>query len=199
MEIILRMLTILSILGPQSQNRDSFTILVCGKWTIPPHILPLYHLLQRMHDPYPALEVMEEGPSNFRLAKMFKSMRKHLVRIVMRFVKAYPPKFALLDENYGFVDTKFNEHLQKNLNIEDSVNIKTWPAFFHRVQWGNMAKMGKGNFCELLRGAIWQDMWEARASHESCGESPGSYFQTQRIPELLSGHCSSNPTLWKKR
>ncbi|TEB14354.1 hypothetical protein FA13DRAFT_1721567 [Coprinellus micaceus] len=149
MEIILRMLTILSILGPQSQNRDSFTIL-------------------RMHDPYPALEVMEEGPSNFRLAKMFKSMRKA-------------------------PHTKFNEHLQKNLNIEDSVNIKTWPAFFHRVQWGNMAKMGKGNFCELLRGAIWQDMWEARASHESCGESPGSYFQTQRIPGAPLGALLLKP------
>ncbi|KAJ7025334.1 hypothetical protein C8F04DRAFT_1400623 [Mycena alexandri] len=106
----------------------------------------------------PLLEILEEGPSDYRLAEtLFWS--KTSLRLVMfqiafldLFFDAYGSDLGRLDDNYGFPETQLPEKMVKE--IKEIYTVNTWPAFFERVRHPEAAAFDKNKLSEMLRDAV---------------------------------------------
>ncbi|KAJ7259524.1 hypothetical protein B0H12DRAFT_1322392 [Mycena haematopus] len=106
----------------------------------------------------PHLEVMEHGPSDYRLAETFFRSKTSL-RLVMfqitfldLFFKAYASDISRLDNNYGFPDKELPERMVEE--VKEIYKINTWPAFFSRVRFPQGVGFGKEKFSDMLRDAV---------------------------------------------
>ncbi|KAF7365114.1 UBIQUITIN-CONJUGAT-2 domain-containing protein [Mycena venus] len=106
----------------------------------------------------PHLEVMERGPSDYRLAETFDRSRTSL-RLVMfqisfldLFFKAYGSDISRLDNNYGFPEKELPERMVEE--VKEIYKINTWPAFFTRVRFTQGVAFGKEKFSDMLRDAV---------------------------------------------
>ena len=106
----------------------------------------------------PELEVMEAGPSDYRLQKTFEKSKTSLRLMMFQitfldiFIKTYTGNITLLDDNYGFSEAGLPEHMVEE--IKAIYNVTTWPAFFQRVQYARGVGFGKERFSEMLRAAV---------------------------------------------
>ncbi|KAJ7784462.1 hypothetical protein B0H16DRAFT_1681859 [Mycena metata] len=106
----------------------------------------------------PHLEVLEEGPSNYRLAETLFSSKTSL-RLVMfqigfldLFFDAYGSDLGRLDDNYGFPEAQLPEKMVKE--IKEIYTVDNWSAFFERVRHPEAAAFGKDKLSEILRDAV---------------------------------------------
>ncbi|KAJ7819380.1 hypothetical protein B0H14DRAFT_1356882 [Mycena olivaceomarginata] len=106
----------------------------------------------------PHLEVMERGPSDYRLAETFDRSKTSL-RLVMfqvtfldLFFHKYGNDIARLDDNYGFPEKELPERMVEE--VKAIYEIETWPAFFTRVRFTQGVGFGKEKFSEMLRDAV---------------------------------------------
>ncbi|KAJ7929226.1 hypothetical protein B0H13DRAFT_2247979 [Mycena leptocephala] len=106
----------------------------------------------------PHLEVMEQGPSDYRLAETFFRSKTSL-RLVMfqisfldLFFKAYGSDISRLDNNYGFPEKELPERMVEE--VKEIYKINTWPAFFTRVRYPAGVAFGKERFSNMLRDAV---------------------------------------------
>jgi len=106
----------------------------------------------------PHLEVMERGPSDYRLAETFFRSKTSL-RLVMfqitfldLFLKAYGSDITRLDNNYGFPEKELPERMVEEVKV--IYKIDTWPAFFARVRFPRGVGFGKEKFSNMLRDAV---------------------------------------------
>ncbi|KAJ7927978.1 hypothetical protein B0H13DRAFT_1968843, partial [Mycena leptocephala] len=106
----------------------------------------------------PHLEVMEQGPSDYRLAETFFRSKTSL-RLVMfqitfldLFFKAYGSNITRLDNNYGFPEKELPERMVEE--VKEIYKINTWPAFFARVRFPQGVGFGRERFSDLLRAAV---------------------------------------------
>jgi hypothetical protein len=106
----------------------------------------------------PQLEVMEQGPSDYRLAETFFRSKTSL-RLVMfqitflsLFISAYGADISRLDNNYGFPEKELPARMVEE--VKAIYKINTWPAFFTRVRFPQGVGFGKEKFSEMLRDAM---------------------------------------------
>ncbi|KAF5382525.1 hypothetical protein D9615_002898 [Tricholomella constricta] len=106
----------------------------------------------------PDLEILESGPSEYRLQKTFAKSRTSL-RLVMfqiafldAFVTTYAEDVARLDENYGFPEQGIPERMVRE--VKAIYQVDSWPAFFERVQYARGRAFGTEKMSELLRAAV---------------------------------------------
>ncbi|KAJ7684651.1 hypothetical protein DFH06DRAFT_1156235 [Mycena polygramma] len=106
----------------------------------------------------PHLEVMERGPSDYRLAETF-SKSKTSLRLVMFqitfldfFFKAYGADVSPLDNNYGFPEKELPERMVEA--VKEIFSINTWPAFFDKARYPHGVALGKERFSDMLRDAV---------------------------------------------
>jgi hypothetical protein len=106
----------------------------------------------------PHLEVMEQGPSDYRLAETFFRSKTSL-RLVMfqitfldLFFKAYGSNITRLDNNYGFPEKELPERMVEE--VKEIYKINTWPAFFARARFPQGVGFGRERFSDLLRAAV---------------------------------------------
>ncbi|KAF5342282.1 hypothetical protein D9611_001825 [Ephemerocybe angulata] len=119
---------------------------------------------------FPTLQVMEGGASDYRLVKTFEYMERELRRLMiftrvhLGFVKTYRSNLSMLDESYGFVDSKLMLQLCKEIKIV--MGVRTWPEFFRQVAYPRGEGMGKEVFSRLLResvrDALMERPWQER-------------------------------------
>ncbi|KAJ7784469.1 hypothetical protein B0H16DRAFT_1402391 [Mycena metata] len=108
----------------------------------------------------PHLEVLEQGPSTYRLAETFFRSKTSL-RLVMfqisfldLFRKTYAANgnLARLDNNYGFPEEGLPETMVQE--IKEIYKVNTWPAFFTRVRFPQGVAFGRDKFSDMLREAV---------------------------------------------
>ncbi|KAJ6547058.1 hypothetical protein B0H19DRAFT_251176 [Mycena capillaripes] len=106
----------------------------------------------------PHLEILETGPSDYRLAETFFRSKTSL-RLVMfqitfldLFFKAYGSDISPLDNNYGFPEKELPERMVEE--VKEIYKINTWPAFFEKVRYPQGVALGKERFSEMLRDAV---------------------------------------------
>ncbi|KAK7048446.1 ubiquitin-CONJUGAT-2 domain-containing protein [Favolaschia claudopus] len=108
----------------------------------------------------PCLEIMEEGPSEYRLAETLLRSKTSL-RLVMfqitfldMFSKAYGASgdITRLDNNYGFPEPEFPERMVEEAKAMYAIDA--WPAFFEKVRCEQGAALSTEELSEILRGAI---------------------------------------------
>ncbi|KAJ7459932.1 hypothetical protein FB451DRAFT_1272049 [Mycena latifolia] len=106
----------------------------------------------------PHLEVMEKGPSDYRLAETFFRSKTSLRLIMFQitfldlFYKAYANNISRLDDNYGFPAKELPEKMVEE--VKEIYKINTWPAFFTRVRYPQGVAFGKERFSDMLRDAV---------------------------------------------
>ncbi|KAJ7761589.1 hypothetical protein DFH07DRAFT_771449 [Mycena maculata] len=130
----------------------------------------------------PHLEVLEAGPSDFRLAETFARSRTSLRLIMFQitfldlFFTAYAKDVGRLDSNYGFPDKELPERMVEA--VKEIYKVNTWPAFFTRVKFTQGAGFGKEKFCDMLRDAVKTSA--ARGYHRPVSVSQLSRLRGQR-------------------
>ncbi|KAJ7134711.1 hypothetical protein C8R44DRAFT_433152 [Mycena epipterygia] len=106
----------------------------------------------------PHLEVMEKGPSDYRLAETFFRSKTSLRLIMFQitfldlFFNAYASDISRLDNNYGFPEKEIPERMVEE--VKEIYKINTWPAFFTRVRFPQGVAFGKERFSDMLRDAV---------------------------------------------
>ncbi|KAJ7695641.1 hypothetical protein B0H17DRAFT_1054966 [Mycena rosella] len=106
----------------------------------------------------PHLEVLEQGPSDYRLSETFFRSKTSLRLIMFQitfldlFFKAYGSNITRLDNNYGFPDKEIPERMVEE--VKEIYKINTWPAFFTRVRFTQGVGFGKEKFSDMLRDAV---------------------------------------------
>ncbi|KAJ7212026.1 hypothetical protein GGX14DRAFT_621383 [Mycena pura] len=106
----------------------------------------------------PHLEVLEQGPSDYRLAETFFRSKTSLRLIMFQitfldlFFRAYGSDITPLDDNYGFPEKELPERMVEE--VKEIYKINTWPAFFTRVRFPQGVGFGKERFSEMLRDAV---------------------------------------------
>ncbi|KAG6818736.1 hypothetical protein H0H93_002265 [Arthromyces matolae] len=107
---------------------------------------------------HPALEVMEDGPSPYRLHTTF-SIYKTGMRLMMFqvafldiFVKTYAANPGRLDDNYGFPHPGIPARMVNE--IKAIYKVDTWPGFFKRVQYRNGMALDENALSRMLRNTI---------------------------------------------
>ncbi|KAF7314430.1 UBIQUITIN-CONJUGAT-2 domain-containing protein [Mycena kentingensis (nom. inval.)] len=106
----------------------------------------------------PHLELLESGPSDFRLSQTFTRSRTSLRLIMFQitfldlFFRAYASNLARLDDNYGFPDKELPEKMVEE--IKAIYKVDSWPGFFTRVRFAQGVAFGKVKFSEMLRDAV---------------------------------------------
>ncbi|KAJ3529955.1 hypothetical protein NMY22_g8781 [Coprinellus aureogranulatus] len=162
MRMVIGTLTIISILEPSTggQERPLSWSMING-----PFLRSFFsYTAEWWASDVPSLQVMEQGPSDFRLQKTFEAMRGYLLPLMVhisfmtRFAETYASNLDLLDDHYGFVEAKLTERLKKD--IVDCATVKSWPGFFRQIRWANGERMSKAGFCELLRNTMQEHMKE---------------------------------------
>ncbi|KAJ6508691.1 hypothetical protein C8R45DRAFT_1208321 [Mycena sanguinolenta] len=133
----------------------------------------------------PHLEIMEHGPSDYRLAETFFRSKTSL-RLVMfqitfldLFFKAYASNISRLDNNYGFPDKELPERMVEE--VKEIYKINTWPGFFQRVRFSQGVGFGKEKFSDMLRDAVKTSA--ARGYHRPSPVNRLSQLRTQRRAE----------------
>jgi hypothetical protein len=107
---------------------------------------------------HPELEVMEKGPSDYRLQTTFVTSRTSLRLIMFQitflnvFNDAYAKNVSLLADNYGFPEKNIPERVVEA--IKEIYQVETWPAFFRRAQYARGVGFGKEKFSQMLRDAV---------------------------------------------
>ncbi|KAG5715342.1 hypothetical protein E4T56_gene7407, partial [Termitomyces sp. T112] len=90
---------------------------------------------------HPTLEVMEDGPSPYRLHTTFMAHKTGLRLMMFQitfldiFVKTYAANPSQLDDNYGFPEPSIPARMVEE--VKAIYKVDTWPAFFRRVQYRN--------------------------------------------------------------
>ncbi|KAJ3534074.1 hypothetical protein NMY22_g7078 [Coprinellus aureogranulatus] len=142
MRIVIGTLTIISILEPSNggHERPLSWSMING-----PFLRSFFnYTAEWWASDVPSLQVMEQGPSDFRLEKTLEAMRGYLlplmdhISFMTRFAETYASNLDLLDSNYGFVEAKLTERLKKD--IVDCATVKSWPGFSDRLD----GRMGRG-------------------------------------------------------
>ncbi|KAJ7095796.1 hypothetical protein B0H15DRAFT_774428 [Mycena belliarum] len=106
----------------------------------------------------PHLEVLETGPSDYRLSETFFRSKTSLRLIMFQitfldlFFKAYANNMSRLDNNYGFPEKELPERMVEQ--VKEIYKISTWPAFFTRVRFPQGVGFGKERFSDMLRDAV---------------------------------------------
>ncbi|KAJ6559103.1 hypothetical protein DFH09DRAFT_519515 [Mycena vulgaris] len=106
----------------------------------------------------PHLEILEQGPSDYRLAETFFRSKTGLRLIMFQitfldlFFKAYGSNISRLDNNYGFPEKDIPERMVEE--VKEIYKINTWPAFFTRVRFPQGVAFGKERFSNMLRDAV---------------------------------------------
>ncbi|KAJ7289126.1 hypothetical protein C8J57DRAFT_1114727 [Mycena rebaudengoi] len=106
----------------------------------------------------PQLEVLEAGPSDYRLTQTFFRSKTSLRLIMFQitfldlFFRAYGSNIKRLDDNYGFPEKDIPERMVEE--VKEIYKIDTWPAFFTRVRFPQGVAFGKERFSEMLRDAV---------------------------------------------
>ncbi|KAJ6508682.1 hypothetical protein C8R45DRAFT_449827 [Mycena sanguinolenta] len=106
----------------------------------------------------PHLEVMETGPSAYRVAETF-AQGKTSLRLVMfqisfldLFRSTYGGDLTRLDANYGFPERGLPERMVEE--VKKIYEVNTWPAFFERVKIPGGAGFDEATVSEMLREAV---------------------------------------------
>ncbi|KAJ6605684.1 hypothetical protein B0H10DRAFT_2229041 [Mycena sp. CBHHK59/15] len=130
----------------------------------------------------PHLEVLEQGPSDYRLAETFFRSKTSLRLIMFQitfldlFFKAYGSSIARLDDNYGFPEKEIPERMVEE--VKEIYRINTWPALFSRVRFPQGVGFGKERFSEMLRDAVKTS--QERRYHTSSSFNQLSVLRGQR-------------------
>jgi len=107
----------------------------------------------------PELEVMEEGPSDYRLETTFKRSRTSLRLIMFQitFLNLFIQTYRLsgkgieaLDANFGFPEEGLPSRMLEE--VKSIYEVDSWPAFFAKVQY--QRGFSKATFCAMLRTAV---------------------------------------------
>ncbi|KAG6884325.1 hypothetical protein C0992_006506 [Termitomyces sp. T32_za158] len=107
---------------------------------------------------HPTLEVMEDGPSPYRLHTTFMAYKTGLRLMMFQvtfldiFVKTYAANPSQLDDNYGFPEPSIPARMVEEVKAIYKVN--TWPAFFRRVQYRNGMALDEIALSRMLRNTI---------------------------------------------
>ncbi|KAJ7644199.1 hypothetical protein FB45DRAFT_987770 [Roridomyces roridus] len=121
----------------------------------------------------PHLEVLETGPSDYRLAETFAQATTSLRLIMFQitfldiFFRAYAANIGRLDDNYGFPDKELPTQMVQE--IKQIYKVDTWPGFFQRVRFQQGVAFGRERFSEMLRDAV-------KASAASRYHTPASKY-----------------------
>ncbi|TFK75490.1 hypothetical protein BDN72DRAFT_954690 [Pluteus cervinus] len=116
----------------------------------------------------PELELLEQGPSKYRLQKTFEKSRTSLRLIMFQltfmdlFVETYGEEatrsgtgrsgLKKLDDDYGFVEKELPSRMVKE--IKEIYAIKTWEGFFKRVRFEKGFALGEERIAQVLREAV---------------------------------------------
>ena len=107
----------------------------------------------------PELEVMEQGPSDYRLETTFKRSRTSLRLIMFQitflnlFIQTYRSSgkgIEALDANFGFPEADLPQRMVEEIKAIYKVN--SWPTFFAKVQYER--GFSKATFSQMLRTAV---------------------------------------------
>ncbi|KAG6860390.1 hypothetical protein C0995_011775 [Termitomyces sp. Mi166 len=107
---------------------------------------------------HPTLEVMEAGPSPYRLHTTFMAHKTGLRLMMFQiafldiFVKIYAGNPSQLDDNYGFPEPSIPARMVEE--VKAIYKVDTWPAFFRRVQYRNGMALDEGALSRMLRNTI---------------------------------------------
>ncbi|KAJ7505229.1 hypothetical protein B0H11DRAFT_410632 [Mycena galericulata] len=130
----------------------------------------------------PHLEVLESGPSDYRLAEFFLRSKTSLRLIMFQitfldlFFRAYAADITRLDDNYGFPDKELPERMVEE--VKEIYKISTWPAFFARVRFSQGVGFGRERFSDMLRDAVRTSA--ARRYHNPASNQQLSVLRGQR-------------------
>ena len=107
-------------------------------------------------DRTPELQVMETGPSDYRIETTFNCSKTSLRLIMFQitflnvFLETYGAELSRLDKNYGFADKGMPERMVRE--IKDIYQVQSWPGFFGKVNFGKT--LSKAAFSEMLRETV---------------------------------------------
>ncbi|TFK74838.1 hypothetical protein BDN72DRAFT_788571, partial [Pluteus cervinus] len=108
----------------------------------------------------PDLEVLEEGPSEYRLHWTFQQSKTSLrlmmfqITFLQMFITTYSGEsgFAKLDENYGFAEQGLPEKMVEE--IKRIYLVDDWSMFFKRVRFEKGVNMDVGELSLMLRECV---------------------------------------------
>ncbi|KAF8965124.1 hypothetical protein BDZ97DRAFT_1659465 [Flammula alnicola] len=130
----------------------------------------------------PHLEVLEKGPSDYRLNKTFAcsktSLRLMMFQITFLdlFIRTYSSNISRLDDNYGFPDNELPERMVSE--IKEIYKVDAWPKFFQRVQFAKGLAFTKETFSQMLRDCVQQSA--VRRYHTPAGNNRLQQLTDQR-------------------
>ncbi|KAG6915897.1 hypothetical protein DXG01_009364 [Tephrocybe rancida] len=107
---------------------------------------------------HPTLEVMEDGPSPYRLHTTFMAYKTGLRLMMFQiafldiFVRNYAANPDRLHDNYGFPEPDIPARMVEEVKAIYKVN--TWPAFFRRVQYKKGMALDETALSRMLRNTI---------------------------------------------